>query len=543
MSPAAARGAQVLVVGAGLAGLAAALSLPAGTGVTVLSKRALGESNTRHAQGGIAAAVRPEDSAEAHARDTLAAGAGLAEPLPVRVLTAAAPEAIATLESWGVVFDRDAREPRGLAVGREGAHSLPRIVHAGGDATGAEIIRALTAALRARAAEDPGTRILEHTAATAILLADDAGPTGRGLPSAAGPRRAVGVQTVQADGTRGVIEADAIVLATGGAGQLYAHTTNPLGATGDGIALALAAGAAVADLEFVQFHPTTLAGADGFLISEAVRGEGAVLRDEEGHRFMLGVHPLAELAPRDVVAREIWRVMDRQGGRPVLLDATALGAAELAARFPTIDAATRAAGFDWARAPVPVTPAEHYLMGGVVTDTEGRSSVPGLWAVGEVARTGVHGANRLASNSLLEAVVFGRRAAAALLRGEPWPAIGGADSGSAVPVAGPPAAAAAAAGSTVPLSRARLQRIMWDEVGLVRDEERLARALGVLERAAPAPRPQSDAIEAAEDAGMIRVAREIARAALARGQSVGAHFRIDDEHVPAMAHKTQEVAA
>ena len=501
---------RVVIVGSGLAGLATALSLPPDVDVTVVSKRAFGDGNSRHAQGGIAAPVLAGDGPEAHARDTLVAGAGLSEPEPVRVLTSGAVEAVAALEAWGVRFDRDGDGP---AVGREGAHSAPRILHAGGDATGAAIIAALAEALRRRSATSPDrTRILEHRAVVELAV-DEVG-------------RVDGVVLVAPDGARETLAADAVVLATGGAGQAYAHTTNPEGATGDGLSLAAAAGVGLRDLEFVQFHPTALATPGSFLVSEAVRGEGAVLRDERGARFMPAAHPDAELAPRDVVAREIARVMAAQGGRPVLLDATAIGE-RLPRRFPTIDAATRAAGLDWTREPVPVTPAAHYVMGGVETDLDGRTDVPGLWAVGEVARTGVHGANRLASNSLLEAVVFGRRVATALAAARAAsPAVGARPRGRWAAADAP--ARPSAPPAAVPLTRAALRGLMWDRVGLVRDAAGLTAALDVLDRAVPSHRPGADAIERAEDAHLLVVARRIAAAALARTASVGAHQRLDE---------------
>ncbi|MGB4777787.1 L-aspartate oxidase, partial [Microbacterium sp.] len=390
---------RVVVVGSGIAGLTAALHAAAsGCEITLVTKDVLEHANTRFAQGGIAGVMFDDDSAAAHELDTLVAGAGLCDPEAVRALVTEGPARIRELIALGVAFDRGA--DGGFVKGLEAAHSYPRVLHAGGDATGSVIEKALVARLR-----ESGVEVIEHA-----FLAD--------LVAAAGSGIVTGVELLVGErpdipGVRRVRRADAVILATGGAGQLYAHTTNPPVATGDGIAAALRAGASVSDLEFFQFHPTVLAAGEPFLVSEAVRGEGAVLRDEQGRRFMLDVHPDAELAPRDVVARAIAQVMAEQGGRPVLLDATGLGttrkktAAFLARRFPTIDAAVRERGLDWAREPIPVTPAAHYLMGGVDTDLHGRTDLPGLYAVGEVARTGVHGANRLASNSLLEGAVFG----------------------------------------------------------------------------------------------------------------------------------------
>ncbi|ERK69397.1 putative L-aspartate oxidase, partial [Leifsonia aquatica ATCC 14665] len=371
--------ARVVVVGSGIAGLVAALGASRDHDVVLVTKGELSESNTRYAQGGIAAALFADDSTAAHVDDTLRAGAGLNVREAVEALCGDAPQRIRELIALGVAFDRDGDA---LARGLEAAHSSPRVLHAGGDATGAEIERALVATVL-----DSAVEIVEHAFLREVVVRDGA---------------AAGVLVRTDSGGEREIAADAVILATGGFGQLYAYTTNPAVATGDGVAAAWRAGAAVADLEFVQFHPTALAIPGSFLVSEAVRGEGAVLRNARGERFMVDVHPDAELAPRDVVARGIAIEMAAQGGTPVVLDATALGADFLARRFPTIDAACRTAGIDWSREPVPVTPAAHYVMGGVATDTSGRTTLPGVFAVGEVACTGAHGANRLASNSLLE---------------------------------------------------------------------------------------------------------------------------------------------
>jgi len=482
----------VVAVGSGIAGLTAALhAAENGCRVTVVTKGALPDSNTRWAQGGIAAVTHPADTLASHAADTVTAGAGLTDRAAVDVLVGEGPARIAELVARGVVFDRapDGDFSRGL----EAAHAVPRVLHAGGDATGAEIQAALGSAVRAA-----GIPVREHALLRDLVVREG---------------RVVGVEL---DGGER-LDADAVILATGGAGQLYAHTTNPLGATGDGIAAAIRAGAAVADLEFVQFHPTALAVGAPFLVSEAVRGEGAVLIDDTGRRFAFDAHPDGELAPRDVVARANARAMAAQDGHPVRLDATALGAARLAQRFPTIDAAVRERGLDWAREPIPVTPAAHYLMGGVVTDLDGRTSVSGLYAVGETARTGVHGANRLASNSLLEGAVFGARAGDAVARGGEWttaPAI--------VPAATP-------AATDVPaFSRAALQRLMWAEAGLVRDAAGLAHAAGVLAAWADDRQPRS-----LEDRNLLLVASHVVGAARARATSVGAHFRSDAPDVAA----------
>ncbi|MHC3000432.1 L-aspartate oxidase, partial [Microbacterium sp. HJ5] len=382
---------HAVVVGSGIAGLTVALhAVEHGCRVTLVTKDVLEHANTRYAQGGIAGVMFEDDRTSDHIRDTLVAGAGLADPEAVRVLAEEGPARIRELIELGVAFDRaaDGRFVKGL----EAAHSYPRILHSGGDATGTAIEKALVARLRASRVD-----VVEH--AFLIDLVVEGGRV-RGVDLLVG-------ESPDESGRRQRVEADAVVLATGGAGELYAHSTNPAVATGDGIAAALRAGAEVRDLEFFQFHPTVLAVGDSFLVSEAVRGEGATLIDDQGQRFAFDAHPDGELAPRDVVARAIARRMDLQAGRPVLLDATHLHsddpgerAAFLARRFPTIDRAVRDRGLDWAREPIPVTPAAHYLMGGVTTDLFGRTTLPGLYAVGEVARTGVHGANRLASNSL-----------------------------------------------------------------------------------------------------------------------------------------------
>lgn len=479
---------HVLVVGSGVAGLTAALEAARYGPVTVVTKSALSESNTWYAQGGVAVVTGSDDSVQAHVADTLAAGAGLGDPEAVEVLCSAGPEVIGQMIERGVRFDHTDGQ---LARGLEAAHSRPRILHAGGDATGAGIAAALIAQVRSA-----DIRIVEDAMVTDLLIEDG---------------RVRGARLL--DGA--VLEADAVVLATGGAGQLYPHTTNPAVATGDGLALALRAGAVVADLEFYQFHPTALAVPDGFLISEAVRGEGAVLIDDEGKRFMFDLHPDGELAPRDVVARGIAARSADQGGLAVRLDATALGARFLAERFPTIDAGVRRHGFDWATQPLPVTPAAHYWMGGVRADAWGRTSLAGLYAVGEVACTGVHGANRLASNSLLEAAVYATRCVAAI-RHDP-PTTTWSDDWDE------PTAFAVADG-TVDFTRGELQALMWRAVGLSRDAAGLAEAHGRLARwRAPEP---TDAARA-EDANLLTVARATVIAAAARTESRGGHFRTD----------------
>ncbi|NNG89856.1 L-aspartate oxidase, partial [Streptomyces cacaoi] len=405
--------ADVVVVGSGVAGLTAALRCAAtGARTVVVTKARLDDGSTRWAQGGIAAALGEGDTPEQHCADTLEAGAGLCDEEAVRTLVTEGPRAVRRLIEAGARFDTSA--PDGpLALTREGGHHRNRIAHAGGDATGAEISRALVAAIRGR----PGLRTVEN-ALVLDLLRDAAGRTAGVTLHVMGEGRHDGV---------GAVHAPAVVLATGGMGQVFAATTNPAVSTGDGVALALRAGAEVADLEFVQFHPTVLylgPDAEGQqpLISEAVRGEGAHLVDADGVRFMEGRHPLAELAPRDVVAKGIMRHAAALGTDHMFLDGRHFGAALWEHRFPTILAACRSHGIDPVTTPVPVAPAAHYASGGVRTDLHGRTTVPGLYACGEVACTGVHGANRLASNSLLEGLVFAERIAAALRRPGPAPA-------------------------------------------------------------------------------------------------------------------------
>jgi L-aspartate oxidase len=480
---------RVVVVGTGIAGLIAAHRASAHHDVVLVTKSRLSESNTRYAQGGIAVAMFPDDSVESHVADTLRAGAGLCDPAAVEVLCAEGPQRVRDLIALGVEFDRADGE---LVRGHEAAHSSRRVLHAGGDATGFAIESALLRAVRRRAIE-----VHEHTFVTDLVVAD-------------GVVR--GVDVIAADGTTHRIPADAVVLASGGAGQLFRHTTNPAVATGDGIAAAWRAGAAVSDLEFYQFHPTALALPGNHLVSEAVRGEGAVLRDADGERFMLDVHPDAELAPRDVVARGIAAAMARQGGTPVVLDATALGADFLRSRFPGITAACAERGIDWTVTPVPVTPAAHYAMGGIRTDTDGRTTLPGLFAVGEAACTGVHGANRLASNSLLESLVFAWRAADALdVAGSPL----------ALPTetsafASPPTDA-------TPVDRDALRDLLWRHAGLERDAAGLSEAAVVLAGwRADDPTPAGR-----EDANLLDLGRLLVHAALRREESRGAHARTD----------------
>ncbi|MEH3034565.1 MAG: L-aspartate oxidase [Aeromicrobium erythreum] len=491
--------ARVVVVGSGVAGLTAALDAAPRHDVVLCTKAALGDSSTRYAQGGVAvvldamtdpAAPRIGDSVAAHVRDTLAAGAGLSDPAMAQVLCGEGPAAIDRMLERSVPFDR---HDGVLAHGLEAAHSFARILHAGGDATGAAISSTLVERLRATDVD-----VREQTTVLDVLVEDGV---------------AVGVRLLGGEELR----ADAVVLATGGAGQLFPYTTNPAVATADGVAIGLRAGAVAADLELQQFHPTALDAPGTFLVSEAVRGEGAVLLDADGRRFMPDVHPDAELAPRDVVARAIAEQMARQEGLPVRLDATALGAAFLAERFPTIDAAVRARGFDWAQDPIPVTPAAHYLMGGLRTDPWGRTSVRGLHAVGEVACTGVQGANRLASNSLLEGAVMGARVVAAIEAGWTDPTFDASWSPTeALDLVDRPGASET--------TRSDLQRLLWDAAGLARDGAGLTAAQDVL---AGWRTPRVTDAKSAEDANLLLVGRAVVASALRRRESRGAHARRD----------------
>lgn len=503
---------NIIVVGSGIAGLIAALELSRAHQVTLVTKSQLHEANTRYAQGGIAAVMTAEDKIEEHIEDTLRAGAGLCRPEAVEILCTEGPDRIHDLIRLGVDFDRKNGE---LAQGREAAHSRARVLHAGGDATGLAIETALVHAVR----NTPNIHVREHTFAADLELNQG---------------ELIGLHIITEDNTPDLLPADAVILASGGAGHLFPYTTNPRVATGDGIALALRAGAQLADVEFYQFHPTALSAEGGFLISEAVRGDGAVLRDLTGHRFMQDIHPDAELAPRDVVARGIAAQMKRQGNQPVLLDATHLGAEFLAKRFPTINAACQQAGLDWAYQPIPVAPAAHYWMGGVQTDTWGRTSISGLFAVGEVACTGVHGANRLASNSLLESIVFANRAARLLLE-DPALALLPADlTGPLSTVLDLPHPEPSRIASDFLPDRATLQQLMWSAAGIVRNEDDLRAAQAQLRRWYV---PDLNTIEARETANLLQLSNAVVTAALAREESRGAHFRADfPEQIEAERH-------
>ncbi|RAM35259.1 L-aspartate oxidase [Arthrobacter globiformis] len=552
---------RLAVVGSGIAGLyAALLAAEAGADVVLLTKGALADSNTYFAQGGISAVLdepAPGDTVAAHIADTLKAGAGHCNPAAVRVLCTEARRDIAGLGRFGVRFDLD--DDGDPALGLEAAHSAPRILHAGGDATGAGIANALICAVLAAQATGR-IRLLGHASVTALLQQG---------------RRVTGVEFLQ-DGRPGSIQTDAVLLATGGAGQLFAQTTNPAVATADGLALAWRAGAAVADLEFFQFHPTclvrpdrsrTTGGAkpddaqDPLLISEAVRGEGAILVDAQGHRFLGAYHPDAELASRDVVSRSIALHLAALGdpNGHVYLDARAIedarGPGFLKRRFPTITRRTREAGIDWTRELVPVAPAAHYWMGGVSTDLHGRTTVPGLFAAGEVACTGVQGANRLASNSLLEGLVFGRRAVEAFLtasadsagsdpeacvKGRPLAAVGPCDPGSLAELARRGGSQGARGGLPFveahepgEFSRDALRRLMTANAGVLRSGGLLREAGAALARWAAVVRPEAVPQAADprthEDANLLLAAQLLVHAARERQVSLGAHYRDDSQ--------------
>ncbi|MET9621316.1 MULTISPECIES: L-aspartate oxidase [unclassified Streptomyces] len=508
--------ADVVVVGSGVAGLTAALRCTAaGLRTVVVTKARLDDGSTRWAQGGIAAALGEGDTPEQHLEDTLVAGAGLCDEDAVRLLVTEGPDAVRRLIATGADFDKTADGT--IALTREGGHHRRRIAHAGGDATGAEISRALVDAVRA-----DGVRTIEN-ALVLDLLTDAEGRTAGVTLHVMGEGQHDGV---------GAVHAPAVVLATGGMGQVFSATTNPAVSTGDGVALALRAGAEVSDLEFVQFHPTVLfLGADSEgqqpLVSEAVRGEGAHLVDADGVRFMLGQHELAELAPRDIVAKAIMRRMQEQGAEHMYLDARHFGAEMWENRFPTILAACRAHGIDPVSEPIPVAPAAHYASGGVRTDLRGRTTVPGLYACGEVACTGVHGANRLASNSLLEGLVFAERIA------DEVTALAARTAGVPAPHPSP---------VTLPLpdpgARIRIQRIMTHGAGVLRSAESLATAAEGLDalhaEAVAAATGEHDehkasepGVESWETTNLLCVARVLVAAARRREETRGCHWRED----------------
>lgn len=487
-----------IVIGSGIAGLRAAVELArAGARVTVLTKDRTDESNTEYAQGGIAVALSDEDEVALHEEDTLNAGAGLCDEPAVRVMVEDGPRYIQELIDWGTEFDREGGH---LVFTREAAHSRRRILHAHGDSTGREIVRALIA--KARAMRE--IVFLAHAATESLLVVDNQVRGVRYLdPLVRAPRE---------------LWARAVVLASGGAGQVFLHTTNPQVATGDGMSMAYAVGAELADMEFVQFHPTALnlENAPRFLLSEAMRGEGGVLRNADGERFMSRYHERAELAPRDIVSRSIVAEMQRTATRTVYLDMTGLEPRFVRHRFPKIYETCLSFGLDITTDLLPVSPASHYCMGGVRTDLDGRTSLPGLYAAGEVACTGVHGANRLASNSLLEGLVFGARAgsaAAAAHASDSFKAQGAA-------VEDEREDAAPASGEIALAVRKRVRRLMWERVGIVRSRETMRRALFEFEQIARAPLARASR-------NFLNVATLITRSALWREESRGAHYRTD----------------
>ncbi|PJM75376.1 L-aspartate oxidase [Bifidobacterium simiarum] len=581
---------MIVIIGSGAAGLSAALaaagdlrigseglagsgaagpdSLPSGPkvdDVLLVTKTAFMESNTYHAQGGIAAAIFDDDGPDLHAQDTLAAGDGLCDPKAVSILTQEGASRVREFANAGVRFDRgqDGHILRGL----EAAHSRARVVHAGGDATG----KVLEIDVAEMVRENPRITVMEHAFLKDIVLRDGRVAGVRLLVNDdAGNEANTDSNTANADAnaaestqpTERVIEATKVILATGGAGRLYPYTTNPAVATGDGLAAALRAGAEVADLEFYQFHPTALAVGEHFLVSEAVRGEGAVLLDEHGERYMTKVDPRAELAPRDVVARANFRTMQAQGGRPVMLDVSPMRrehpdlATFLAHRFPTIDAYTRSLGFDWSKEPIPVAPAAHYWMGGIRTDLFGRTSIPGLYAAGECARTGVQGANRLASNSLLEGLVYGRRAGLAAVRDDltrgwafaPEPFRNSAIPG--MPVCQQPMTlqtpTVREGDTATPWDRDAIERMMWKGVGLIRDDgtldatvRDLAEGLAAANLAESRRRDRGDVADVTtlENRNLLAIGYVQAVAAINRCESRGAHTRSDFPQInPSLAH-------
>ena len=485
-----------IVIGSGVAGLRAAIELAqSGADATVLTKDRASESNTEYAQGGVAVVLSDDDNAELHEEDTLVAGAGLCDPQAVETLVNEGTKYIKQLIDWGTEFDREGGK---LVFTREAAHSRRRILHAHGDSTGAEIVRALMA----RAGREKTINLVPFASTESLIVHDGRCVGVRFLdPVLRAPRE---------------IYAKAVIMCTGGAGQLYLHTTNPPVATGDGMAMAYFAGAEMADMEFIQFHPTALnlENAPRFLLSEAMRGEGGILKNKYGERFMPRYDGRAELAPRDIVSRSIVAEMRRTGTRTVFLDMRARGEAFLKERFPKIYETCKFYGLNIARDRLPVSPASHYCMGGIRTDLCGRSTVAGLYAAGEVTCTGVHGANRLASNSLLEGLVFGARAGEAAradnskfqisnFRSEtPTSEISSLESGISTAV------------------KKRIKRLMWERVGIIRDRDSLARALKEFEQI-------EKANLSASSRNFVTLAKLVATAALWREESRGGHFRTD----------------
>ncbi len=512
---------RCLVVGSGIAGLQFALLAAEHGDVRVVTKKESRESNTNYAQGGIAAAVSPLDDFDSHVEDTLTAGDGLCREDVVRAMVEAGPELIDRLLSYGIAFSRDEEDAAAFALGREGGHSRRRVLHCQ-DLTGREI----ESRLLESCARHPRIHLDEDHMGLELVKGAQVGLDG------AAADRVVGCQVLDRQSLGiNLYLADVVVLATGGCGKVYSYTSNPDIATGDGLAMAYRAGAELRNLEFVQFHPTCLYHPDAksFLISEAVRGEGAVLINHRGEKFMPRYHPLADLAPRDIVARGIDQEMKTSGEPCAFLDLRHLERAKVEARFPHLVATCAGFGIDMAGEPVPVVPAAHYMCGGVAVDLDARTTLPGLYAIGETACTGVHGANRLASNSLLEAVFFAERAAAALA-GEPRVL----DQGRIVPQAG-----LAGPGPQAPGPKAmvlehdwdEVRRIMWDYVGIVRDDERLGIALNrlrVIRRTVEGVYGRSlISAEMAELRNIALLGELIVLCALARDESRGLHFTLD----------------
>ena len=499
-----------LILGAGIAGLRAAIELAGAARVLVLTKGEIYESSTEHAQGGIAAALAEDDEVHLHLQDTLQAGDGLCREEAVKVLVEQGPHEIRKLIDWGMEFDREGTK---LAFTREGAHSRSRVLHAHGDSTGAQILRALMVKVKTL----PSIKIRPHTFVTDLLL-DGA--------------RVAGAHYIDAKTSRlRSIEANGVVLATGGMGQVYKETTNPDVACGDGVAIAYRAGALLSDLEFIQFHPTALyaKGAPRFLLSEALRGEGAVLRNIDLHRFMPHYNEAGELAPRDIVSRAIVMEMRKTGSEFVYLDLTGLKEEHVKNRFPRIYSTCLQYGLDITTDLLPVRPAAHYAMGGVATDLNGNTSLEGLYAAGEVAATGVHGANRLASNSLLEGLVYGARAGASARRhschqhSKPASVETTAGASEARPDL---KGHSPASGADIAQVVKDLREILWTRVGIIREQAGLVRAVHQLEELSieePVPLER----EWHEGRNMLTVARLIASSALARRESRGAHYRTD----------------
>ena len=501
-----------IVIGSGVAGLRASIALAeTGADVTVLTKDKASESNTEYAQGGVAVVLSEDDDAELHEGDTLIAGADLCDEQAVETLVSEGTRYIKQLIDWGTEFDREGGK---LVFTQEAAHSRRRILHAHGDSTGAEFVRSLIA----RARQEKSINLLPFANTESLIVSDGRCVGVRFLdPILRSPRE---------------VYSKAVIMCTGGAGQLYLHTTNPPVATGDGMAMAYFAGAEMADMEFIQFHPTALSleGAPRFLLSEAMRGEGGILRNIQGERFMGRYDERLELAPRDIVSRSIVAEMRRTGSRHVFLDMTALDADFLRERFPKIDATCRQFGLDIAKDKLPVSPASHYCMGGIRTDLHGRSSVPGLYAAGEVSCTGVHGANRLASNSLLEGLVFGARAGEAAAEDS---------SGFKVPSSELSRVELetrnSKLGTVSTAVKKRVKRVMWERVGILRDKVSLQRAISEFEQIERSNLGTSSR-------NFVTLALLVARAALWREESRGGHFRSDfpDQREEFRVHSIQK---